>query len=90
MALSQFAFERFRGSFAAFGAVYGRGAVHDGWIANTGPQVYPEFMQCLFERVVRGTEARNKDGWHAVRGVTFRNIHEGAEDISGVYVQRLV
>lgn len=86
MAFAQFAFERFRGGFAPLGAVHGRGAVYHGWLADTCTQVHPQFVQRLLEQPVRGTTLGDSHGWNAVRGVTFGDIHKGAENSRGVYV----
>lgn len=86
MAFTQFAFERFRSGPAAVGKVHGCGPLYNGRLTNTGPQVYIELVQCVFERLIRRTAVRDTHGRNAVRSFTFRDIYEGAKDSSRIYV----
>lgn len=88
MAFAQFAFKWLRGGVAPLGAIYGRDAVHNGRVADTGPQVHIEFMQRLLELLARGPTICDPDGWDAVRCPAVRNIYEGFKNSRGVYVQR--
>lgn len=86
MALAQFTFEWFRGGVAALGAVHGRCAVYHGRVADTCTQVHTELVQRLPEQSVRGPTLRDSDGWNAVCGAAFGDLHKGAENSCGVYV----
>lgn len=86
MALTQFPSERLRSGVASLGAVHGCGIMYDGWVPNPGAQVYPELVQRVSVRPVRGPALGDADGWHVVCGATFRDIHEGVEDPRRVYV----
>lgn len=86
MALAQRPPQRLRGGFAPLGAVHGRGAMHDGRLADTRAQVHTKFMQCLLEQSVRRAKVGDADGWDALCGPPIGNYDESVEDTRGVYV----
>lgn len=90
MAFAQFASEWLRGGFAALGAIYGRDAVHNGWVADTSSQIHIELVQRLLKYVARGPKIRDPDGRDAIRSSAIGNIYEGFENSRGVHVQRSV
>lgn len=86
MALAQLSSQRVGGGAAALGAVHGRGAVHHRRLADPGAQVHPELVQRVPELAVRGPALRHAHGRHALRRAAVRDLHQGAQDPSRVYV----